>query len=87
MRRILFSISSLVLAVAWVSAADKDVEQELKGLTGEWSAYYKQPIPSGLAPRLPEGQPYVWCNINADGSAKVDGFDNDAKLALVFARD
>jgi uncharacterized protein (TIGR03067 family) len=75
-------ILSLVLLSAWVSAADDASEAEMKSLTGEWAASYYPPIPPGLAPKLPEGNPYVWCNINADSTAKINGFDNEAKLKL-----
>jgi uncharacterized protein (TIGR03067 family) len=80
MRKQLFTVVPLMLALTCVIAADDASEEVASNLAGDWSADYKPPIPPGLAPKLPEGNPYAWCSIKADGTAKVDGFDNEAKL-------
>src|SRR5262249_51742020 len=78
----IFTVGSLAAFALWGSAADNASEEEVKSLAGEWSAEYHPPIPSGLAPKLPEGNPSVWSNINADGTAKNHGVDKKATVTF-----
>jgi uncharacterized protein (TIGR03067 family) len=80
MRCLFFTMMALAIIVPSLSAGDDAQEKELKILAGLWSAHIKVPV-SGLAPEVGKS-PYLNFDLKADGTAKVNGVDNQAKVTL-----
>jgi uncharacterized protein (TIGR03067 family) len=81
MRWLILTIPFLFIIVTGVQGGDDNAEKALADLEGLWTAKMPEPEYHGLAPRLIEN-PYITIVLAKDGSARINGPDNTAKVTL-----